>query len=64
MSARKRGNNKRQPRTTGPGSKCISIMPDGTARHFKPKHKETRLGTIIQLSDGTWIRAIKERELL
>jgi len=45
MSGRKRGNNKRQPRVsaTGINTKCISIMPDGSAQFFTPKKREKQM---------------------
>jgi len=58
---RKRGNNKRQPRTVGPKEACISIMPDGSASYFKPTKKEPRKG--VKLIDGEWMKYEKERAL-
>lgn len=63
MAKRKVGNNKRQPRTAGGKSQCISIMPDGSAAYFTPKPRAKR-STIVKLDDGSYIVNVKERALL
>lgn len=64
MAKRKQGNNKRQPRMTAAGinSKCISIMPDGSASYFTPKKiaKATRVDVD---SKGKFILVKIERAL-
>jgi hypothetical protein len=62
VAKRKKGNNKRAPRATGPISKCISIMPDGSAEFYTPKKKPARKG--IALVDGKFIRTVKEKALM
>jgi hypothetical protein len=62
MSARKRGNNKRQPRATGPKDICISIMPDGSASEFTPKARQQRY-FITTDENGQHIIGTKERAL-
>ena len=60
---RKRGNNKRQPRTVGPKEACISynVNDPDNARTFVPKAKEPRKG--IKMVKGKYMRYEKERAL-
>jgi hypothetical protein len=62
MVKRKRGNNKREPRYNGPATKCISIMPDGSAEFFTPKKKAPRKG--ITFVKGKAMRFEKEKALM
>lgn len=61
---RKRGNNRRQPRTVGPKQECITFNmndPDGEASYFTPKKPPPRKG--IKRVNGRFIRYEKERGL-
>jgi len=62
MPKRKRGNNKREPRYNGPATKCISIMPDGSASYFTPKKPASRKG--IAFVNGKAMRTEKEKALM
>lgn len=63
MSKRKPGSNKRQPRTMDRSSKCISIMPDGSADYFTPKPRPKRQ-QLQRNADGSFSVVIKEKALL
>ena len=64
MSARKKGNNKRQPRMTAAGqnTQCISIMPDGSASWFTPK-KNKQATRVQQNAEGKYEIVRIERAL-
>jgi hypothetical protein len=64
MAKRKQGNNKRQPRMTAAGinTRCISIMPDGSAEYFAPK-KVSKSTRVDQKDDGTYYIVSIERAL-
>lgn len=62
MAKRKRGSNKREPRYSAAATKCVSIMPDGTATFFTPKKPKSRKG--ITFVDGQAMRFEKEKALM